>query len=59
MQHVCVFPEVRVKEVWASVSERRVNAPEGKPPAEEQRALGPEEMKEQGFDNFLQSPSER
>lgn len=39
--------------------DKRVKALEGKPPAEEQRALGPEEIKERGFDNFLQSPSER
>ncbi|KAK2826006.1 hypothetical protein Q5P01_020220 [Channa striata] len=39
--------------------EKRMKTLEGKPPAEEHRALGPEEMKERGFDNFLQSPSKK
>eukprot|EP00064_Thunnus_orientalis_P014653 superscaffoldBa00002576_g14700 len=44
--------------VGKSKREKRVKGPEGKPPAEERGALGPEEMKDRGFDNFLQSPSE-
>lgn len=39
--------------------EKRAKGQEGKPPAEERKALGPEKMKEGGFDNFLQSPSKK
>ncbi len=39
--------------------EKRAEGLEGKPPAEERRALGPERMKERGFDNFLQSPCKK
>ena len=42
-----------------SKREKRAEGPEGKPPAEERRALGPDKMKERGFDNFLQSPSKK
>ncbi|KAM7403137.1 hypothetical protein PAMA_003857 [Pampus argenteus] len=44
--------------VGKSKREKRAKGLEGKPPAEERGALGPEEMKDRGFDNFLQSPSE-
>ncbi|CAJ1073526.1 unnamed protein product [Xyrichtys novacula] len=47
----------RVKKVLAR--ETRAKGPEGKPPAEERRASGPEKMKEGGFENFLQSPTEK
>lgn len=45
--------------VGKSKREKRVKRLEGKPPAEERKALGPEKMKERGFDNFLQSPSKK
>lgn len=58
---VCVcFSDGKGEEaVGKSKREKRAKGLEGKPPAEERRALGPETMKERGFDNFLQSPSKR
>lgn len=43
--------------VGKSKREKTEKGQEGKPPAEERKVLGPEKMKERGFDNFLQSPS--
>lgn len=53
-----VLPEAGA-EVGVGTSKRENKRPgqEGKAPAEERKASGPEEMKEAGFDNFLQSPS--
>lgn len=53
-----VLPEAG-PEVSVGINKREKQRPgrEGKAPAEERKALGPEEMKEPGFDNFLQSPS--
>lgn len=42
--------------VGKSKREKTENGQEGKPPAGERKLLGPEKMKERGFDNFLQSP---
>ncbi|TNN80226.1 hypothetical protein EYF80_009551 [Liparis tanakae] len=41
--------ELRVKTLWARVRERRAKGPEGKPPAEESRALGPGLDERDGF----------
>lgn len=59
--HVCeFFPQGKGEGgVGKSKREKRAKGLEGKPPAEERRALGPEKMKERGFDNFLQRPSEK
>lgn len=57
---VCFFSRGKKGEEAVGKRKReRVKGLEGKPPAEERRALGPERMKERGFDNFLQSPSEK
>lgn len=56
---VCISCGKREEGVGKCKWDKRVKALEGKPPAEEQRALGPDEMKERGFDNFLQSSSKR
>lgn len=57
-QPECVLPEAGA-EVGVGTNKRENKRPgqEGKAPAEERKAPGPEEMKEPGFDNFLQSPS--
>lgn len=53
-----VLPEAGA-EVRVGTNKRENKRPgqEGKVPAEERKESRPEEMKELGFDNFLQSPS--